>query len=197
MIKFNKNNSGIFLLLLLLSVCNIVYGNTGAETIQRLYPIPEHGELRLDVPAEWEVTYFSPSETKPPVITFYTKDDKRNEVFQLNLSPLWDDGFKRNITAPEQIRKLVTEVGQTVIKMSDETELILHSLEGKDGEGYFFNLTDSSAGPGEYSYLTQGALSVGKILVVFSLFTHEPDTVIHKKALKMIQTAVHKFQRDV
>lgn len=195
--KYRKYIFIIFLFQLFPSFCNTANAETDNETFKRHYPVPEHGELILDVPAEWEVTYFSPSEKKPPIITFYKKDDQKKEVFQLNLSPLWDDGFKRNITEPEQIYKFVEEVGQTILEMSDQTRLELQSFKGEAGEGYFFKLTDSKAGVNEYRYLTQGAISIGEILVVFSLFSHDADSIIHKKAFKMLQTAIHKFQRDV
>ena len=194
-IVFNPKNILLCIITGFLFVSNIVKADY--KTVQRLYPVPEHGELVLEVPEKWEVTYFSPAENKPPVITFYQKDDKKKELFQLNLSPLWDDGFGRNITSPEQIRDFVNNVGQRVLELSDETELQLLLIQGTDGQGYFFSLTDSSAGPGEYRYLTQGALSVGEILVVFSLFTHEPDSPIYDSVMKMLQTASLRFQRHV
>lgn len=173
------------------------YADTEEKTIQRLYPVPEHGEIILNVPASWEVTYFSPGETKPPVITFYKKDKNQGELFQLNISTLWDDGFERDITSPEQIRALVEETGMNILEYSKEEELKLIPLNGSQGEGYYFILSDKAPGPGEYEYLMQGALSVGEILVVFSLFTQEPDSPYQNNTLKMLRDALHKLQRHV
>ena len=184
-------------LLLLLSIPAITLAEPEEAAIQRAYPVPDHGEIILNVPASWEVTYFSPGETKPPVITFYKKDKNQDELFQLNISTLWDDGFERDITSPEQIRALVEETGMNILEYSKEEELKLIPLNGTRGEGYYFVLSDKAPGPGEYEYLMQGALSVGEILVVFSLFTQEPDSPYQDKTLKMLLDALHKLQRHV
>ena len=185
------------LLLLLLSTPAITLAETGEAAIQRAYPVPEHGEIILNVPASWEVTYFSPGETKPPVITFYKKDKNHGELFQLNISTLWDDGFERDITKPEQIRSLVEETGINILEYSKEEELKLMPFKGTQGEGYYFVLSDKAARPGEYEYIMQGALSVGEILIVFSLFTREPDSTYQSEMLKMLRNALHKLQRHV
>ena len=165
--------------------------------IQRPYPVPDHGEVILNVPENWEVTYLSLAEDKPPVITFYQTDDDKRELFQFNLSMLWDDGFKRDIRDPENIKALVTNVGEGILESSVESELVLIPISGVDGQGYYFKLSDKAEKPGEYKYLTQGALSVGEVLLVFSLFTYGPDKQLQNMALEMMQTAIHKFQRDI
>ncbi len=170
-------------------------GSTDTEITP--FPIPEHGEIIFQVPLSWDYTYFSLGETRPPVITFFRKDPAGKEIFQLNVSLLWDDGFERNILRDDNVRKLVEEVGEDILQFSDETELLLEHLEGKEGQGYFFDLSDSSARPGEYRYLTQGALGVGEVLLVFSLFTNDPEGQIREIALEMITTALLKLQRHV
>ena len=185
------------LLLILLSAPAITLAEPEEATIQRAYPVPEHGEIILNVPANWEVTYFSPGELKPPVITFYKKDKSQGELFQLNISTLWDDGFERDITRPEEIRALVEETGMNILESSKEEDLKLIPFKGTQGEGYYFVLSDKSARPGEYEYLMQGAVSVGEILVVFSLFTREPDSTYQAETLKMLMDAMHKLQRHL
>lgn len=167
------------------------------NVIERTYPVPGHGELILKVPGDWDVTYLSLAEDKPPVITFYQTDNQKREVFQFNLSILWDDGFKRDIRNPENIKSLVTNVGESILESSEESELVLNSISGSDGQGYYFKLSDKAEKAGEYKYLAQGALSVGEVLLVFSLFTYKPDTQLQNMALEMVQTAIHKFQRDI
>ncbi len=184
-------------LLLLLLLSAQVFADTGEETTRRYYPVPEHGELVLNVPSDWEVTYVETGKVSPPVITFFRKDVNKQELFQLNLSILWDDGFERNILDPEHIRQLVEDTGKNALAGAEQSELSLLPLAGEMGSGYFFNLADAEAKAGEYRYLTQGALSVGELLVVFSLFTHQPDDHFLHKSLQMIQTATHRLQRHV
>ena len=164
---------------------------------QRIYPIPEHGELILNVPSDWEVTYVESGKAAPPLITFFRKNEHKAIVFQLNLSILWDDGFERNITEPEEIKRLVEEAGNSALAHSEQTRLELVPVTGIMGTGYLFSLSDATPAPGEYRYLTQGALSVGEVLVVFSLFTHDTEPELRTSVLQLLETARHRFQRHV
>ena len=174
-----------------------LFATDNTDLTQRNYPVPGHGELVLKVPENWEVTYLSLAEDKPPVITFYQTDSQKREIFQLNLSIFWDDGFKRKITNPDNIKALVTNVGESILESSAESELVLNPISGVAGQGYYFKLSDKAAKTDEYKYLTQGALGVGEVLLVFSLFCYEPDIQLQNMALEMMQTAIHKFQRDI
>jgi len=163
------------------------------------FAVPNHGELVFHVPVDWEINYVfhDEEEAVPPVVTFFARDEEQRELFQLNISALWDDSFTRNVTDPASIRELVEEVGQDILEYSDQEELVLQQLSGGSGEGYYFNVTDSSARPGEYRHLTQGALAVGDVVLVFSLFTHDGDPELKGKTLQMLRAVVQKLQRDV
>lgn len=167
------------------------------NTESRAYPVPGHGELVLDVPQRWEVTYVTQGDNKPPLITFFSRDESKREIFQLNVSILWDDGFKRDITAPDHIRSIVEESGRELLQQSRENELDLQTINGASGSGFYFRLSDADPQPGEYSYLTQGALSVGNVVIIFSLFTHEKDSIEVKESLQMLRQATQRFQPHV
>ncbi len=167
------------------------------ETENRLYPIPDHGELVLDVPAHWEVTYVELGKQKPPLITFYNKDETQQEIFQLNVSIMWDDGFKRDITADDYIREIVKKSGEELLQISRESTLEIEELGNADNHGYYFKLSDANERPGEYAYLTQGALNTGNIVIIFSLFTHTRDAREIGEALQMLKNARQRFQPHV
>jgi len=170
-------------------------GGTGTEN--RAYPVPGHGELMLDVPGHWEVTYVSMGNNKPPLITFFNKDETDREIFQLNISILWDDGFKRDITSPDLIHGMVEESGRELLQQSRENDLDLIPIDGISGTGYYFRLSDAAPRPGEYPYLTQGALSVGNVVIIFSLFTHQQDSPEVQESLEMLRYASQRFQPHV
>ena len=187
-----------FRILLFLVISPVAVADYKDGTELTLFPIPEHGEIVFEVPQDWDYTYVAAGLTaKPPVITFFTEDESGREVFQLNVSILWDDGFARDILEEESIQQLVRDVGEDILPFSDETELQLERITGQEGLGYIFSLTDSSARPGEYRYLTQGALSVGEVLLVFSLFSNDREGQLRENTLEMIKTALHKIQRHV
>ena len=161
------------------------------------FTIPGHGILTLDVPRVWNYNFTIKSNNQPPIITFYNLDKDKEEIYQLNLSVLWEDGFKRNISSPEYIQSLVEETGEQALINSDQTELSLKKITGQDGVGYLFNLSDSGANTDEYQFLTQGALAVGKLLLIFSLFSNEDESILQQALLKIIMSAQHHDRKDV
>ena len=161
------------------------------------FTIPDHGVLTLDVPRVWSYNFTIKGNNEPPIITFYNLDKDKEEIYQLNLSVLWEDGFKRNISSPEYIQSLVEETGEQALINSDQTELSLKKITGQDGVGYLFNLSDSGANTDEYQFLTQGALAVGKLLLIFSLFSNEDESILQQALLKIIMSAQHHDRKDV
>ncbi len=168
---------------------------TEIEFTTREYPVPEHGLLSLEVPTEWNVTYYEPADIKAPIIIFYPQEKPHN--FQLTVSPLWDEGYLRNITEPEYIKKYLESVGTDILQYSDQDELELKLLDGKQGDGYYFQVSDQSAPDSEFKYLTQGAIAVGEILVVFSYFSNQVNDQNTDIILEMMRKAVQNHQRQV
>ena len=161
------------------------------------FTIPGHGVLTLDVPRVWNYNFTIKGSNEFPIITFYNLDKDKEEIYQLNLSVLWEDGFKRNISSPEYIQSLVEKTGKQALINSDQTNLSLKKITGQDGVGYLFNLSDSGADIGEYQFLTQGALAVGKLLLIFSLFSNDNESILQEALLKIIMSAQHHHRKDV
>jgi hypothetical protein len=161
------------------------------------FAIPGHGVLTLDVPRVWNYNFTIKGSNEPPIITFYNLGKDKEEIYQLNLSVLWEDGFKRNISSPEYIQSLVEKTGKQALINSDQTNLSLKKITGQDGVGYLFNLSDSGANTNEYQFLTQGALAVGKLLLIFSLFSNDNESILQEALLKIIMSAQHHHRKDV
>ena len=68
------------------------------RTDSESFAIPGHGELIINVPKIWNYRYKTTNDDKPPIITFYNLDKNKGEIYQVNLSILWEDGFQRNIS---------------------------------------------------------------------------------------------------
>ena len=200
MLKLDNNYKNIFLLFISLYVINTsatTENTTEYRTDSESFAIPGHGKLVIDVPKIWNYNFTTTNEDKPPIITFYNLNKDKEEIYQLNLSVLWEDGFQRNISSPEYIRSLVEKTGKQALLHSDQTELELEKISGKYGIGYFFNLSDSSASSGEYQYLTQGALGVGKLILIFSLFSNDSDSILQEALIKVVMSAQHHYRKDV
>lgn len=162
-----------------------------------IFDIPGHGEISMDVPRVWNYNFTKTDENQPPIVTFYVLDNEDEEIFQLNMSVLWDDGFSRDITSLNFIRSLVEKTGKDILPLSDETELILNEFAGSNGTGFFFDLSDSNASKGEYRYLTQGAVSLGEVILIFSLFSNDKDSLLRDAMLRTVMSAKHYFRKDV
>ena len=171
--------------------------NLDYQTETEKFVIPGHGMLIMDVPKVWNYNLTITGDQTPPIITFYNLDKDEEAIYQLNLSVLWDDGFHRNILSSEYIYSLVEKTGKQALLNSDQSELILKEIVGQDGSGYWFNLSDRNAGSGEYQFLTQGALAVGELLIIFSLFSNDNDSILQEALLKIIMGAQHYHRRDV
>lgn len=165
------------------------------KIVNREYSLPEHGTLILRVPEKWNITYYEPGTRPSPIIIFYPQE--KPHPFQLTISPLWDDSIERDVTDPEFIKRYLQEVGVNVLSYSDEDQLNLIELSGKSGNGYYFQLTDSSAPEHEFKYLTQGALAVGEILLVFSYFSNDNEDNNQTIIIEMMEQAIQRHQRDV
>lgn len=157
------------------------------------YPIPEHGNLVMYVPDDWNATFYQPEGDTFPIIIFYPLEGP--QIFQLTVAVFWEHSPLQDLTAPRNLRRFVESVGQEVLPQADQDELELVEFAGRTGVGYLFDLTNSEAGEGEYPYLTQGALGVGNVVVVFSLFTKDLDNNFRELSLRMLQGAAQEHDR--
>lgn len=164
------------------------------ETGREEYEIPDHGILIMDVPVEWQATFYKPEDDGFPIISFHPF--KGPDTFQLSVGIFWSTDALRELTDPHNLRRFVENVGQNVLEQADQDSLDLEEIVGHSGIGYLFDLTDMDAGEDEYQYLTQGALAVGNIVVVFSLFTREDQQQeIRQETLEMLKNAKQDLSR--
>ena len=161
------------------------------------FEIPGQGELKMKVPRVWNYNFTKVDEQTPPLITFYVLDKNEKEIFQLNMSILTNRDYNKDITNLDYIHSLVFEAGTNTLEYSDHDNLMMEKLAGKQGEGFFFDLSDSDAAEEEFKYLTQGALSVGKVLLVFSLFSNDEQGILREALLTSIKSAVHVNRVDI
>lgn len=158
------------------------------------YEIPGHGIISMDVPTAWQATFYQPENDGFPIISFYPY--KGPQTFQLSVGVFWSETALRDLTDPHNLRRFVEGVGKNVLEQSDQDELELKEIVGHSGIGYLFDLTDKEAGADEYPYLTQGALGIGNVVVVFSLFTQEENhKQLREVTLEMLKNAKQDLSR--
>ena len=170
------------------------FADEDPDTGREVYEIPGHGELIMDVPKGWQATFYQPENDSYPIISFFPF--KGPKIFQLSVAVFWSDRALKNLNNPDNLRDFVDSVGQSVLEQSDQDSFTLEKIQGNSGIGYLFDLTDKQAGEGEYTHLTQGAISVGNIIVAFSLLTRdEQREVLRQRVLTMLKNARQDLSR--
>ncbi|MCS3904277.1 hypothetical protein J2T55_002313 [Methylohalomonas lacus] len=189
-------------LIAIIGLYSLLPATADDHTAPEEYAIPKHGQLRMHVPIDWQVNFYQPEDDSFPVISFFPFEGrerfKGTEDFQLSVAVFWTENPLYDLTDPDTLRDFVADVGEQVIQQSDQQDLELEQISGNSGVGYVFDLSDESAAENEYKYLTQGALSVGNVILAFSLFSRDNHDKLRTETLEMLTTAVHMpGRRDV
>jgi hypothetical protein len=150
-------------------------------TSLRAYAVPGAGSLHLAVPAHWEQAVRG----RPPMITFFPPT---GDAFRMLLSP-W-----RPVTppTPATLRTLVEQQGREPLAHAVEKALRVEEVRGAGVLGYFYSLTDGAPEPGDLEHLTQGTVTVGDLVVNFTLLHRARDAPERGMALEMVRSARHR-----
>jgi hypothetical protein len=162
----------------------IVYADE--KTTKKKYPIPEHGVLELNVPASWKTKIHEPQENMPPTMLFSpaTEND-----FQVTMMVLWGKKEEPDFNRPEKVKTLLEKDGQKLLPRTVETKIVLQEIKGVNHTGYYFSVKDKNPEPGEYRYMTRGAIGVGNLLLNTTILHRVKESEVVKEALSMLRQA--------
>jgi uncharacterized DUF497 family protein len=150
------------------------------------YPIPGHGTLELNVPASWKVKVHKPQQDMPPTILF---NPAKGNDFEVTISVMWSKTGEPGFNKQERVRTLVEEDGQKLLPNTVETKIALQEIKGVSNTGYYFSVTDKAPNPGEYRYMTRGAIGVGNLLLYTTILHRVKESESVKGALFMLSQA--------
>ena len=158
--------------------------------IETRYRVNEANVIVFEVPEKWLDEIQRPKDF-PPTIIF--KPD-RMPAMAIHVTPMWNPGQEKDFNSSESILKILQDGGNKLLSEAVEKEVRLRELKGRTGSGYYFSLTDKSPAikPGEYRYMTQGGIPVGSLLVMFTIFSNEKDSVDIPIAREIIAKAIQK-----
>ena len=159
--------------------------SAGTKAVEK-YPIPEHGTLELNVPTSWRGDIHKPQENLLPTIIF---GPTKGNDFQVLITVLWDNVGKPDFNSPEKVRALVEIDAKKILPKAVETKIVLREIRGPNNTGYFFSLTDKAPNPGEYRYMTRGAIGVGNLLLNTTILHRIKESESVKEALFMLREA--------
>lgn len=174
----------------LFALCCAFSGGTIAagSTQERSYALPERGKLVMAVPQDWGDKVRQPPNQLPPSLRFSGKPDGK---FQVLVTPLWSPRGDPEFKSAASVRRMVERAAADASKQAVERNLPVVELKGGAGAGFYFFATDRAPAPGEYKYLTQGAMAVGDLVVTFTVLSNDAESAEAKAALEMLRGARH------
>ncbi len=171
-------------LLSLFLIANIASGADQKKI--RKYPIPDHKTLELNVPASWKGKVHKPQENMPPTIIF---DPAKGNDFQVLITVMWGKTGDLDFNSQEKVRLVVEKDGQKLLPNAVEPKIVLQEMKGVNNTGCYFSVTDKAPNPGEYRYMTRGAIGVGDLLLRFTILHRVKDSQAIRDALSALQEA--------
>jgi hypothetical protein len=156
---------------------------------QKRYPLSGHGYFQLDVPAGWKDRVAQPSRPAPPTIEFI--QDQQGRSFIATIVPAWQSETNESPLDKEALRRVVEHAARGMLQHSTESEPDINEIGGATGSGYCFSVTDKASEPGDYRFMTRGALRVGELTVLFTILANPGQEQVVRDALAMLQGAVH------
>jgi len=174
----------VMTLLVTLLIASIV--SAAGQKAIRKYPIPEHGTLELNVPTPWKGEIHKSQENMPPTIIF---NPAKGNDFQVMITVLWGKTGEQDFNSQEKVRTFLEKDGQKLLTNAAEAKIVLREIKGVNNAGYYFSITDKAPNPGEYRYMTRGAIGVGNLFLNFTILHRVRDSQSVRDALSILREA--------
>ncbi len=175
----------LFITLLLTLLIASIVSAAGQKTIRK-YPIPENGTLELNVPTPWKGGVNKLRENMPPTIIFSPLE---GNDFQVMITVRWGKTGDQDFNSQEKVRTFVEKDGQKLLPNTAETKIVLTEIRGVSHSGYYFSVTDKAPKPGEYRYMTRGAIGTGNLFLNFTILHRVRDSQSVRDALSLLREA--------
>jgi hypothetical protein len=154
------------------------------------FAVPGHGSLLLNAPKEWQSS--AQALQSPPSVAFRFRPAS-GEAFSIQVTSLWIDPVRQANVTPDSIKESVRSAAADSVSRAAEKEAPLVELRGKEAIGYYFSVTDreSSSGPGQYRYMTQGTFVTGPLMNVFTILHRDAAAPEKEQALRAFANATY------
>jgi hypothetical protein len=146
-------------------------------------PISGGGALVLPLPDGWRTT------KEAGAVPTLSLTPASGPSFQVLVSPLVSSGGRLAPSSIEDLRSLVESAASNAKSQAVEKSLPLQELRSADVQGSYFSATDRAPKPGEFKYLTQGAVSVRGLPVTFTILSNDNSRAAKDLALGMLRAA--------
>jgi hypothetical protein len=142
--------------------------------------------LRVAVPQGWNAR-LERSAPGGAEIRITPESGPRAEVSMKSLAPERALAVKRT----GEIKAAVRTMGEAALPTAVEKKLVLERVDGTDGAGFFYSLTDNRRQPEavEPRYVTQGIMAVGPLRLAVTVSAVEPGSAARVMAFDLLRTA--------
>ncbi|MHC4355365.1 MAG: hypothetical protein ACYS0H_21915 [Planctomycetota bacterium] len=152
-----------------------------SEAAGKQYPIPGHGMLELDLPADIEGILDQPADGGPPAIALRPK---RGGDFGVMVVVSWREPSDTDFGSDAYLQRVLKGKARPYLDQLGLSEVPLTRVSGGKNPGYACSMTDNSVvgkqrEPGNFPYLRQGVVTTGDLLLTYMIFmyTRDPDPV--------------------
>jgi hypothetical protein len=171
--------------MLAMTLCKSVSADDAGA--QRMYPMRGHGTLVLQLPSGWkdQIRQAPGAASQEIMLSGF-----EGTSFVVMITPIFaTPATAADFGTPKSIHAMVEKAAQAAAPRSVEGELGIVTIGGGQGPGYYFDATDRAPKPGEFKYMTQGAVGVGEMVCVFTILSDDAKSVVKTKALTMLSEA--------
>ncbi|XHS78725.1 hypothetical protein ACFJGW_01795 [Burkholderiaceae bacterium UC74_6] len=141
-------------------------------------------DLVLDVPADWQ-SQLASNDPRVQLLRLQGKDPK---AF-LGLVTIMRGPPDKPPIDDARVHSLVEQSAKEASAQAVEPVLDLVPLRSAAGAGYYFSATDRAPKPGEYKFMTQGSLGIGRTLLMFTAMSNQEPEHYTSALLAMLATA--------
>lgn len=177
----------LMLLVALLASQVVSFSKVQSTNNLRSYRVGSVGSLEMTVPSRW--LQVSKTIERPSAVTLaYNLPSTRD--FYMKVTTAWEPQEERSSREAGWLRRAVETSGRRILSGSSKSDLTLIEIHGPNAKGYYFQLPDNNELPiGRFTYVTEGAIDLGKITLVFTTFSTSKDLPAVADSLRVIESA--------
>lgn len=172
----------------------ILWAGEPARADELALDLGAQGILALDMPQGWSSEIRPSGRGAMPTASLTAEGSDR---FVVLVTPFWAEvGAAPDFDTDAGVCRIVETGAAEVAPNAVEEQLTIEPIGG-GRTGYMYLATDKSlvgrtVPPGQYLYMRQGALMVGKLLCAFTILTNETPSPDSEKALKLLRNAADR-----
>jgi hypothetical protein len=148
--------------------------------------LPQHGKLILTIPASWKRSVKKVTGNLPPTIIL---SPKKGDAFETLITPIWSPENDPNFNKAPALKWAIEQILKKMLPTAVEKEVAIQEINGIDGPGHYFLVTDKAPKPGEYPYAVFAMVGVGDLILAVTILCRDKDSEGIAATIRILQEA--------